>query len=175
MSLLDPNVAQILTLIGAASEVIGLPLAIIDYRWPKKARDMERSIHRLVGIPYSKVWDRFAAIFGGGPIGELNGPNMALGSLAIAACIRVGFLIRHAGVGWFGVIAGGIATWIGAVFLLVWGLPLIIMLLARILVPLDWASHGRPLGLFGVLLACVGLFVSLLHVLDIVAEKLHFA
>jgi hypothetical protein len=174
MPLLDPNVARVLTLIGAGSEVIGLPLAIIDYRWPKKARDMERSIHRLVGIPYSKVWDRFAAIFGGGPIGELNSANMALGSLAIAAGVRAGFLIRHAGVGWFGVIAGGITAWIGAVFFLVFGLPLLVMLLARILVPRDWASHGRPLGLFGVLLACVGLLVSLLHVLEIVAETLHF-
>jgi hypothetical protein len=44
MSLLHPGVGEFLTCFGAVAEAIGLPLAILDYRWPQKAKSLERAI-----------------------------------------------------------------------------------------------------------------------------------
>lgn len=169
--MISQHTEHIFTFVGAIAEVVGLPLAIFDYGWHKRAHELEVWLHSVAGISFSKVWDWFYAVFGGGKYGKLNAANvvLAIGVWGIAAWRFVA--VRHRGAGWGSAIAVGAGAWVASVL----AIPVGLTVLSNILSILDKPSKGRPLGLFGVLLACVGLLVSLLHVYEIIAEWQHWA
>jgi hypothetical protein len=168
MSLINPHLGNIITVVGAAAEAIGLPLAILDYGWPQVARKMQGSITNFAQAPFKTLWTNIVAIYSGGTRGDLTPVGAILGGLAAVTGIFFGVRASHGGTESFGSIGIGVAAWLSAALMLAFGTPLPIIMLSRLLFPLAKLSKGRPIGLFGVLLACIGLLVSFYHVLELI-------
>ena len=63
MLLLDPKLGNIVTIIGAAAEAIGLSLAILDYGWHHKAQNMEKAITNFANAPFKPLWTRIFNVY----------------------------------------------------------------------------------------------------------------
>lgn len=161
------DVGKILTLIGAAAELLGLPLVIIDYGWPEVAERMEFAISDFAGSPFKRLWNRIEGTYSGGVMGDLTPVGAVLGSVCAGVGVVAGLWASHGGRSWAASAGIGLAAWLGFVLVLVFTLPLPFILLSRLIAPLDKLSHGHPLGLAGVILAVVGFVVSLYHVWEI--------
>jgi hypothetical protein len=161
------DIGKTLTLLGAAAELLGLPLVFIDYGWPKLADRMEGAISDFAGSPFKTLWKRIEGTYSGGTMGDLTPIGALLGSLGIAVGAAVGYWVHHGGKSWPGSVGIGVAAWLSFLLVVVFTLPLPIIGLSRLIAPLDRLSHGHALGLFGVIFAVVGFLVSLFHVWEI--------
>jgi hypothetical protein len=172
MTLLDPEIGKTITVVGAIAEAIGLPLAILDYGWHQKAHNVQQAINNFANAPFKSLWTRIFNVYSGDKpildknnktVGYTHGDVTIVGGLFSCLGIAVGIWVgRRAGS-----IGLGVAATVGACLIIGYGAPLLVILVSRMLRPLATLSNGRPVGLFGVLLACVGLVVSLYHVLEI--------
>ena len=162
------DIGKTLTLIGAAAELLGLPLVFIDYGWPQVADSMESAISVFAGSPFKTLWARIEGTYSGGVMGDLTPIGALLGSIGIGVGVAAGYWAHHGGRSWSGSVGIAVAAWLSFIVVLVFTLPLPIIALSRLIAPLDRLSHGHALGIFGVIFAVVGFVVSLYHVWEIV-------
>jgi len=167
------------TIFGAAVETVGLTLAILDYWWHQRAKNLELAITNYANLPFKSLWTRIYKLYsgdkpiwnqGGKIIGVSRGEVTLLGALFSIISIAIsGWFGRRAWASGMGLTVSatlGIAVTFGTALVIGYGAPLVPIALSRTLRPLARASNGRPIGLFGVMLAGLGFAVSIFHLLE---------